>query len=175
MPSVQKTGGFCFPLLFGSYPLGILTALCQYVDMVCIYCGRSTEVTNSRKPARTPSVWRRRACQACVAQFTTIELPDYSTALAVKDRDGKLEPFVRDKLFLSLHKSLGHRPDAQKAATELTTSVIAQLLRKKRAKDGLIEAKVLAETANIVLKRYDAPSAHTYRAYHASALRPATS
>jgi len=138
--------------------------------MVCIYCGHDTEVTNSRARHRNPSVWRRRACKICVAQFSTIESPDYTTALVVSGRDSKLYPFSRDKLFLSLHQALGHRSDAVSSATELTNSVIGNLLRHNKARDGLIRVRVLSKTAYDTLKRFDPLSAHTYKAYHQAAL-----
>lgn len=142
--------------------------------MVCIYCGHETEVYNSRERTRNPSVWRRRRCQTCVAQFSTSELPDYPTALVIKGLNGKLYPFNRDKLFLSIYKSLGHRQDALVSATELTATVIGLLLRKKLAKDGLLPTQVLAAYSYKVLKRFDAAGAHTYRAYHQSALTKLT-
>lgn len=87
--------------------------------MVCIYCGKQTEVYNSRARTLNPSVWRRRQCIACDAKYTTIELPDYASALVVEGARGKLYPFSRDKLFLSLHKALEYRQDAIFVATEL--------------------------------------------------------
>lgn len=139
--------------------------------MVCIYCGHETEVYNSRERARNPSVWRRRRCSLCVAQFTTEELPDYRTSLVVKGQDHKLYPFNRDKLFLSLHSALGHRQDALTPATELTSTVIGSLLRKKRAPDGLLTISVLAKQTHQTLKRFDPLAAHTYKAYHQTALK----
>ena len=155
-----------------AYPLAFLIALCQHVDMVCIYCQNETEVTNSRPKARTPSVWRRRACKVCVAQFTTMELPDYSTALVIRSQDGKkLYPFSRDKLFLSLYKSLGHRPDALNSSTALCTTVIGRLLSKNQALDAIISVQFVAKTTYLTLKRYDPLGANTYKAYHQAALR----
>lgn len=97
-----------------------------------MYCSNDTEVTNSRSKARMPLVWRRRACKACDAQFTTHETPDYTSALVVRGLDGnKLYPFSRDKLFLSLYQSLGHRKDALNSSTALTSTVIGRLINKK--------------------------------------------
>src|SRR6188508_1472435 len=121
--------------------------------MVCIYCGNETSVFNSRAKARTPSVWRRRRCDTCVAQFTTIELPDYATALVIRTHTDKLLPFSRDKLFLSLLRALGHRQDALKSATALTETVIGSLLRKKQASEGLILSKDVAQACYQSLKR----------------------
>lgn len=139
--------------------------------MVCIYCQHETNVTNSRKRPRNPSVWRRRQCFTCVAQFTTIELPDYNTAIAVKLASSNLKPFSRDKLFLSLHKSLGHRENSLESATMLTESVIGSLLRHKDASGGVVAVTKIANAAYLTLKRYDPLSAHTYKAYHQASLR----
>jgi transcriptional regulator NrdR family protein len=139
--------------------------------MVCIYCGHETKVTNSRERARNPSVWRRRSCLVCVAQFSSLELPDYQTSLVVKGPSKKLYPFSRDKLFLSLYKSLGHRTDALQSATALTETVIGRVLHAKRDDPGVITMRLLATIAHLALKRFDPLSAHTYKAYHLSALQ----
>ncbi len=139
--------------------------------MVCIYCGSETEVTNSRLRARNPSVWRRRACKVCVAQFTTLELPDYATALVVQTREKKkFSPFNRDKLFLSIYQSLGHRPDALSSATALTETVIGRLLTKKQAKEGVVHLLDLVVFTYEALKRFDKAAAASYKAYHQAAL-----
>ena len=139
--------------------------------MVCIYCGRNTDIYNTRPKSRNPSVWRRRRCPACVAQFTTLELPDYRGALVVEGVRGKLYPFSRDKLFLSLYKALEYRHDAVDTATDLTETVIGRLLRTKKAPDGLLMMRDIAGAAYLTLKRFDPPAAHTYEAFHASALK----
>jgi transcriptional regulator NrdR family protein len=138
--------------------------------MVCIYCGHDSHVTNTRLRSRTPSVWRRRQCDACVAQFSTLELPDYSVSIAIINLQGKLEPFSRDKLYLSLHKSLSHRQDAVVSATALTETIIGRLLKANRLQDGALQVGTLISTAYTVLKRYDPPSANTYKAYHQDSL-----
>ena len=140
--------------------------------MVCIFCHNETEVTNSRAKSRTPSVWRRRACKQCVAQFTTTELPDYTKALKVLSMDSrKLNPFSRDKLFLSLYQSLGHRKDALDSSTALTTTVIGRLINKKFVINGAIETKSISKVAYEALKRYDPLAAATYKAYHQLTLK----
>lgn len=139
--------------------------------MKCIYCTTDTNVYNSRVKIKNPSVWRRRRCQACVAQFTTLELPDYTTALTVEGTGGKLYPLSRDKLYLSVHRSLAHRSDAIQAATELTATILGRLLRTKQAVNGMITMRSIADAAHLTLKRYDPLAAHSYRAYHQKLLK----
>lgn len=139
--------------------------------MVCIFCSSETEVKNSRSKAKTPSVWRRRVCKVCVAQFSTIELPDYARALRV-EMPGNKKPiaFSRDRLFLSLQKSLAHRADAVDAASALSATVISRLL-KLRHKDGVYSSQDIAKRAYEILKRFDPLAAHTYKAYHQASLK----
>lgn len=141
--------------------------------MQCIYCGSNTNVFNSRDRRKNPSVWRRRRCSSCGAQFTTIETPDYELALSVEGTSGKLYPFSRDKLYLSVHRSLSHRDDAVSAASDLTSTIIGRLLSTRQAVDSLITMKSIAETAHTVLSRFDQPSANTYFAYHQKHLKKA--
>jgi transcriptional regulator NrdR family protein len=141
--------------------------------MVCIYCYSNTEVSNSRSKARSPSVWRRRTCKTCVAQFTTIELPDYFSALLVNDLDNvKLCSFSRDQLFLSLFRAVGHRKNALNDATALTTTVIGRVLRKNlTVQKGVIDIKDLVVVSYEVLKRFDPLAANNYKAYHQKLLK----
>lgn len=163
---------FLIPHFLEGYPLVKTLALCQYVVMVCLYCGQETEVTNSRPKAKTPSVWRRRACKVCVAQFTTIELPDYATALVVKGLDGQtLTPFNRDRLFLSIYKSLGHRPDAMTSATALVTTIIGKMLSKKLGRSGALQLQDIVKVTYEVLRHFDLMAATSYKAYHQKSLQ----
>lgn len=140
--------------------------------MKCIYCFNETEVTNSRPRSLNPSVWRRRKCKQCVAQFSTNELPEYHRSIVIKSTSSKLYPFSRDKLFLSLYKSLGHRKDSIDSATELTNTVISKLLRLNTSdKDkGVYTTKELAKASYETLKRFDSFAGNNYKAYHKNTL-----
>lgn len=137
--------------------------------MECIYCKSDTEIYNSRSSKKNSSVWRRRRCKTCVAQFTTYELPDYASALSIKGQNGKLYPFSRDRLFLSVYRALGHRKDALNSATELATTIIGKLLQdyEEAAK---IPVKNLTLVTYKTLNYYDKYAGDSYKAYHQSLL-----
>lgn len=139
--------------------------------MVCIFCSRETQVTNSRPKARSPAVWRRRICLACQRSFTTNELPDYEKSLRVIGITGKKHPFNRDKLLLSLYKSLGHRNDSIDASSGLVATIIGRLINKKYLIDVTLTSKNIAKVAYEVLKRFDPLAAATYKAYHQQILK----
>ena len=132
--------------------------------MVCIYCGSKTKVTNSRAQKKTGQTWRRHTCTVCGAIFTTIEAPDLSGSLRFVAHDTTLRPFERDVLFVSITQALGHRRDAVAAASALTATIIAQLL--KTAEGGLITRSKVVSTAAATLTRFDKASAVHYTAYH---------
>ncbi len=101
--------------------------------MVCIYCSEKTQVTNSRASPKTRRTWRRRECTSCKSVVTTYEQIDYASALRVINKQTDLQPFSRDKLFMSLNRSLQHRETALTDASDLADTVTHRLLASVRA------------------------------------------
>lgn len=133
--------------------------------MVCYTCGGETAVLNSRPQKRANQVWRRRQCVLCDSIYTTTEAIDYAKSLLVKPRSSKrLEPFARDRLMLSLYKSLGHRPTALADAGGLCATITAKVA--PRAIDGVLQADHIIETALVALNRFDKLGAQHYQAFH---------
>ena len=132
--------------------------------MVCIYCGNSTRVTNSRPQKRQNAIWRRRNCEACGALFTTTEQVDLASSLRIAI--GKtLTPFDRDTLFISIYEACRHRHTALTDASALCSTIVNEIVRNNKAKDGLVDRKVVIAAALSVLKRFDATAATVYSAY----------
>lgn len=133
--------------------------------MVCYICGGDTQVINSRPQKRVNHIWRRRQCTLCDAVYTTTEAPDYSKGLLVRSRHGKVFlPFQRDKLLLSLYKSLAHRPTALEDAGGLCATITAKVAPS--AENGVITATRLIETSLVALNRFDSLAAQHYQAVH---------
>ncbi len=134
--------------------------------MVCVQCGSETQVINSRPQKRLNQVWRRRRCNSCQTVFTTEETVQYKAIWMVKgDPKSKLEPFSRDKLLLSLHKSCEHRQTAVEDARALTDTVIIKL--RDQARDGVISKRGIAQVAQVALNRFDVAASVHYSAFHA--------
>jgi len=132
--------------------------------MVCIHCGGKTKVVNSRRQSRSNQVWRRRQCLACSAVFTTAEMPRYGAAWAVRGKTGRLQPFSRDKLFLSLYEACRHRPTALEDAGALTDTVIKNL--SGQLADGVSDSQVIEQIAHVALNRFDKVASVHYQAFH---------
>jgi transcriptional repressor NrdR len=132
--------------------------------MVCTYCGSETQVINSRHQKRGNNVWRRRKCTVCGAVFSTSEQIDYEKTWAVQSKDGRISPFLRDKLFISIHKSVQHRPAALQDAIGLTSTVINAVAHK--VTNGAVRTEDIAEITLLTLRRFDQPAAISYQAFH---------
>ncbi len=132
--------------------------------MVCIYCSASTQVVNSRHQKRSNQVWRRRKCSQCNSIWTTTEATDYSQALTVQRKSGKFEPFVREKLLISIYESCRHRPNALDDAHGLTATIIGKLL--KHVHNASVTREIIIANASDVLKRFDNAASVHYDAYH---------
>lgn len=133
--------------------------------MVCVYCGGKTKVTNSRHQKRNNQVWRRRQCLKCKSIFTTNESIDTSSALFV-DKDGYLEPFLDDLLFMEILLALQDRKEAYTASREVTNTVTAKLL--KLPEKPVFLPTTISKTTSEVLKRFDQRAYLRYTAEHPS-------
>lgn len=131
--------------------------------MVCIYCAHKTIVTNSRSSKRFSGTWRRRKCTQCGAIFTSRENTDLSDTHRVRQSDGSITSFSRDRLFISLYQSCGHRTDALKDAAALADTITVFVI--KSAQNGLILATDIAHHTHQTLTHFDQAAATYYKAY----------
>lgn len=142
--------------------------------MVCLYCNRKLSVTNSRPQLSRNQTWRRRLCKPCGAVFTTTEAIDLTQSIIVSspadnsDSDGArneaLTAFDRDKLFISIYKSLQHRRHAARDARGICDTVVAAVA--SAASGGTIEARTLTTITLNTLQRFDSAAATHYAAFH---------
>lgn len=129
--------------------------------MICPYCTSETQVTNSRPSKKSPEVWRRRSCKVCLNVWTTRETVDLSTSHRIVTSQNHLEPFQRDKLFMSIKDSCAHRKTALSDATALTDTILRQVLLQN---ESLISTLYLSDITYKVLNRFDPTAAAVYKA-----------
>ncbi|MCK4233662.1 transcriptional repressor NrdR [candidate division WOR-3 bacterium] len=78
--------------------------------MKCPFCGsEDNKVTDTRPGKEGKSVRRRRECIDCGRRFTTYEYVEKSPLVVVK-RDGREEPFDRQKLLIGIMTAAHKRP-----------------------------------------------------------------
>jgi transcriptional repressor NrdR len=133
--------------------------------MVCIYCGYSTDVINSRHQIRNNHIWRRRRCQRCKTVFTTSEMADMTHAVVVI-RHNQPQEFISDKLFSDILLCLKHRKDRYTASRELTDRIIRQLYKPND--NPSVETTQISGITGGVLKRFDRQAWLRYAAEHPS-------
>lgn len=76
----------------------------------------------------------------------------------------RLEPFLRDKLFLSIHKSLSHRKTALGDASALTDTILARVLTASDR--GIINLNDLRRASWQILAGFDKAAGVHYAAFH---------
>ncbi len=78
--------------------------------MKCPYCSRiNNKVIDSRLSKDGRMIRRRRECVECERRFTTYERLEDSLPMVVK-KDGRREPFDREKIISGIRKSCQKRP-----------------------------------------------------------------
>lgn len=100
----------------------------------------------------------------CQAVFTTLEVAQYELLWLVRSPAGKLQPFSRDKLFMSLYQSCQHRPTVLTDAAGLAETVIAKL--RLQAEAGILDSRSISQTAQVALNRFDKAASVHYAAFH---------
>ena len=115
--------------------------------MKCRYCGGTdSKVIDSRPNEDFSAIRRRRECIGCGRRFTTWERIEENPVMVVK-RDGRREPFERDKVAVGIRKACEKRPisaDVQNRMldeicrevansneSEISTQVIGDLVMKQ--------------------------------------------
>jgi transcriptional repressor NrdR len=96
----------------------------------CPSCGHQEDkVIDSRAAKEGQAIRRRRECLKCHRRFTTYETIE-TTPLFVIKKDGRREPFSREKILNGLLRACEKRPIAAERLNELVDSLEADLLRQ---------------------------------------------
>ena len=139
--------------------------------MECIYCGKKTKVTNSRPSKKDHQTWRRRECVSCHATVTSVESFDLPGSLRAEKRNGSIEPFEQDKVYISIYKAIDHLPQPSTTARSLTATVLRHLLQAKPL-DPVIPTRIIAKQTAAVLRRYNAAASVRYLSFQTTMQLP---
>ena len=120
--------------------------------MKCPYCSYlESRVLDSRPTDEGTAVRRRRECVQCLKRFTTYEKIEELPLVVVK-KDGRREPFNRNKILSGLLKACEKRPVPvdvlEKAADEIERDL-------RNTLDREVESKVIGEMVMEKLKTID--------------------
>src|SRR3954447_19098900 len=130
--------------------------------MQCPFCGSDQHrVVDSREAA--DAIRRRRQCESCDERFTTYERAD-SVRMYVVKRDGRREPFDRDKLLRGLLRAAAKRPIEPLKLDEVVSSIEAAVRRR----GGEAPAEWVGELALGGLARLDRVAAVMFASVYRS-------
>lgn len=91
--------------------------------MRCPVCGtEETRVVDSRAIENGAAIRRRRECPKCDHRFSTVEQVELLRLMVVK-KDGRREPYQREKLEGGIRKALEKRPVAEGRVRELLAAI----------------------------------------------------
>jgi transcriptional repressor NrdR len=113
--------------------------------MRCPFCKRDdSKVLDSRESAEGTVTRRRRECLSCHKRFTTYERVEELMPLVVK-KDGRREPYDREKLISGLQKAVEKRPVSMAQLEALVAEVEARLLERgeKEVPSNLVGEEVM--------------------------------
>jgi transcriptional repressor NrdR len=98
--------------------------------MRCPYCGNKKDsVIDSRMSKNASNVRRRRECLKCKHRFTTYEYVERISLMVLK-KDGRREPFDREKLMNGVLVACEKRPVSLKRIEKLVDDIEIQLEKK---------------------------------------------
>ena len=95
--------------------------------MRCPFCSHDdTQVKDSRPSEDNSAIRRRRHCPECGGRFTTFERVQLRELIVVK-KNGRREPFDRDKLERSINHALRKRPVERERIDRMITGIVRRL------------------------------------------------
>lgn len=120
--------------------------------MKCPFCASAnSQVLQSRTVEEGKAIRRRRKCDRCEKRFTTYERSK-GNALWVIKKDGKREPFEREKVKRGILRAIEKRPVSVDLVEEITSRVEREMLRREKSE---IPSKSIGTAVMRKLKNVD--------------------
>lgn len=120
--------------------------------MKCPYCGSlQDKVVDSRQIKDGSAIRRRRLCLQCEKRFTTYERVEDIFPMVIK-KDGRREPFDREKLLNGLKKACEKRPVSIDTLLKVVSEIEDTLVKNGKQE---VDSKFIGEEAMRHLKVID--------------------
>lgn len=119
--------------------------------MKCPFCGHiEDKVIDSRQSKDADVIRRRRECMECESRFTSYERIEEMLPLVIK-KDGRREPFDRQKILHGLEKACEKRPVSVESRESLVAKIEKNLqeLGEKEIPSSLIGEQIMTGIKNI--------------------------
>ena len=120
--------------------------------MICPFCSNErTRVVDKRETGSGTVTRRRRECLKCGKRFTTYERMEALDLYIIK-KDGRREPYDRQKLRAGMLKACEKRPISQETINKIVGKIENELRRLKSVEVG---SKVVGEKVMRELRKLD--------------------
>jgi len=120
--------------------------------MKCPFCGKiDSQVLESRTVEEGDSIRRRRECSKCGKRFTTFEKVKGSVLWVIK-KDGRREPWDREKIKHGILRSIQKRPVSMETVEKIIEEVEQEMLRNENQE---IASRVIGNAVLRRLKKLD--------------------
>lgn len=120
--------------------------------MRCPSCSADeTRVIDSREVEEGTAIRRRRECEKCEHRFSTYEQVELPRLVVVK-KDGRREPYQREKLEGGIRKAIEKRPVPERRVREVITAIERGL--QARGEDE-VASRVIGEAVMRALRELD--------------------
>ncbi|OGM25690.1 transcriptional regulator NrdR [Candidatus Woesebacteria bacterium RIFCSPLOWO2_01_FULL_39_61] len=120
--------------------------------MKCPFCASSdTQVLESRAVEEGRAVRRRRECGKCGKRYTTYERVK-STVLWVIKKDGRREPFEREKVKRGILRAVEKRPISLDLVDDVVNQIEREMLKKEKEE---VSSKAIGHAVLKRLKKID--------------------
>jgi len=119
--------------------------------MECPYCKSKKIRVVDKRPSDEKTTRRRRECLKCKKRFTTYERIETHPLVVIK-RDGRREPFDREKLLKGVTLACGKRPVSQEEIEKTVDGIDAEL---RNMDTNEIKSRTIGELAMEKLKALD--------------------
>jgi transcriptional repressor NrdR len=120
--------------------------------MQCLDCKQDNDrVVDSRASGNGGAIRRRRECLSCGRRFTTYERPEIASRVVIK-KDGRREPFSREKVLQGMRIACQKRPISTDQLSRLVDRIEADLFIDC---DGEVQTRKIGEKVSEELKALD--------------------
>lgn len=119
--------------------------------MRCPFCGHTEDKVLDTRVQKDSGIRRRRECLSCKSRYSTLETVMLSYPFVIK-KDGRREPFSKEKLVRGLQAACQKRPVSLAQIEAIVERIAAWVITRG---EGEIAAKVIGRRLMAELKQLD--------------------
>lgn len=119
--------------------------------MKCPFCGHSEDKVLDTRVQKDDGIRRRRECLSCKSRYSTLETVILSYPFVIK-KDGRREPFNKEKLLRGLSAACQKRPVSTAQLDAVVERIAAWVITRG---EGEISARVIGRRVMAELKQLD--------------------